>query len=278
MNNSIHYPLSHLARLLLTAILAIALTLGAGQTVRAGSGLAPVDLGAAAPFVILTKTGITNVPASHITGNLGVSPLAATGITGFSLILDSTNRFSTSTQVTGRIFAADYASPTSTILTSAIGAMETAYTNAAGRSLPDYTELYSGNLSGKNLAPGLYKWGTGVLITTNLTLTGAADAVWIFQIAGDLTIGPDVQILLSGGADANNIFWQVAGGTGVEIGTMAHFEGTILAAKAIHLRTGASLTGRALAQTAVTLEKNIIETSQVLPLKYIFVFLPIISR
>jgi hypothetical protein len=93
-------------------------------------------------------------------------------------------------------------------------------------------------------------------VTKNVTLAGGPNAVWIFQIAGNLTLGSGVKVVLSGGAQAKNIFWQVAGGAGVEIGTTAHMEGTILAKTAIHLRTGASLNGRALAQTAVTLDKN----------------------
>jgi hypothetical protein len=210
----------------------------------------------AAPFAILTKSGITNVPASAITGNLGVSPIASTAITGFSLVIDSTNTFSRSSQVTGKIYAADYAAPTPANLTTAVSNMQAAYTDAAGRTLPDFTNLYGGNLSGRTLTPGLYKWSTGVLVTTAVTLAGASDAVWIFQIAGNLTMGSGAKVLLSGGAQARNIFWQVGGGAGVEIGTTAHVEGTLLALKAIHLRTGASLNGRALSQTAVTLDKN----------------------
>jgi len=256
MIKSTYRSFSNMARLLLMVTLVIALTLGSGQVARAAVARAPVDLGAATHFAILTKTGITNVPTSAITGDLGVSPAAATYITGFSLVADSTNVFSRSSQVTGKIYAANYAVPTPANMTTAISNMQTAYTDAAGRSIPDFTELYAGNLSGRTLVPGLYKWGTGVLITTDVTLAGPADAVWIFQIAGNLTMGSGAKMLLSGGAQAKNIFWQVGGGVGVEIGTTAHVEGTLLAAKAIHLRTGASLNGRALAQTAVTLAKN----------------------
>ncbi len=255
MNKSIHHSPSSAIRLLVLATLVMALTLGAAQTARAAASPAPVDLGAAAHFAILTKTGITNVPISHITGDLGVSPIAASAITGFSLVADSTNRFSRSSQVTGKIYAANYAPPTPANLTTAVSNMETAYTDAAGRA-PDFTELYAGNLSGRTLAPGVYKWSTGVIVTTDVTLAGPANAVWIFQMAGNLTMGSGAKVLLSGGAQARNIFWQVGGGVGVEIGTTAHVEGTILAKKAIHLRTGASLNGRALSQTAVTLEKN----------------------
>lgn len=133
MKNSIQHPLSNTIRLVLMALLVITLTFGPGQMARAASNPAPVDLGMAAPFVILTKTGITNVATSAVTGNLGTSPIASTAITGFSLIADSTNTFSTSSQVTGKIYAANYASPTPSNLTTAISNMEAAYSNAAGR-------------------------------------------------------------------------------------------------------------------------------------------------
>ena len=258
MNKSTFHPLNNTVRFLVMAMLAVSFTLGSGQTVLAAGVQAPVNLGKAASFVILTKSGITNVPASSITGNMGVSPIAATAITGFALIADRTNTFSTSTQVTGKIYAANYASPTPANLTTAVSNMQTAYTDAAGRKLPNSTELYAGNLSGRTLKPGLYKWSTGVLVNSKVTLAGGPNDVWIFQIAGNLTLGSGARVVLSGGAQAKNIFWQVAGGAGVEIGTTAHMEGTILAKTAIHLRTGASLNGRALAQTAVTLDHNMI--------------------
>lgn len=256
MNHSTNRPIRNALFLCLIASLVLVLTFGTGQMARAAAGPAPVNLGTAASFVILTKTGITNVPTSAITGNMGVSPIASTAITGFSLVLDSTGTFSTSSQVTGKIYAANYTSPTPSNMTTAISNMQTAYTDAAGRALPDYTELYGGDLSGKTLVPGLYKWSTNVLINTDVTLAGPANAVWIFQIAGNITMGSGARMVLSGGAQAANIFWQVGGGVGVEIGTTAHVEGTVLAAKAIHMRTGSSMNGRALAQTAVTLDQN----------------------
>jgi hypothetical protein len=142
--------------------------------------------------------------------------------------------------------------------------MQTAYTDAAGRVHPDHTELYAGNLGGKTLAPGLYKWSTGVLIPTSTDLTldakGNAGAVWIFQVAGDLTMNSASHIVLINGAKAENVYWQIAGPTSVTIGTGAHVEGNILAQKAITMKSGASLYGRALAQTAVTLIGNTITT------------------
>ena len=217
---------------------------------------APVALGSADSFAILAKAGISTTGITSVGGDMGVSPIDSTAITGFGLIMDSSGQFSISSLVTGEVYASDYAVPTPNNLTTAVSDMETAFTDAAGRTLPDATELYEGDLSGQTLAPGLYKWGTGVLINSDLTLAGPADAVWIFQIAGDLTMGSDAKVLVSGGAQARNIFWQVGGGVGVEVGTGAHVEGTLLGAKAIHLRTGASLNGRALAQTAVTLDAN----------------------
>ena len=216
----------------------------------------PVGLGNAGNFAILSKSGISTVSGSQVVGDMGVSPIDSTAITGFSLILDGSGTFSTSTQVTGEIYASDYAAPTPFILTTSVSDMETAYTDAAGRTLPDHTELGAGDISGMTLAPGLYKWGTSVLINSDVTIAGGPNDVWIFQIAGNLTAASAKSVILSGGAQAKNIFWQVAGGVGVEIGTTAHVEGIILAQAAITLQTGASLNGRLFAQTAVTLQSN----------------------
>lgn len=216
----------------------------------------PVNLGTAENYVVLAKSGISTVPPAAVTGNLGVSPIDSTAITGFSLILDSTGQFSTSAQVTGNVYAPDYASPTPANLTTAVGNMETAYTDAAGRSLPDYTELGTGDIGGMTLAPGLYKWSTSVSIPASVTLAGGPNDVWIFQIAGNLSIDKDKAVILSGGATARNIFWQVTGGVGVDLETGSHFEGVILALAGINLRDGASINGRMLAQTAVTLGAN----------------------
>jgi hypothetical protein len=211
----------------------------------------PVNLGTAKNYVILAKSGIATVPTSAVTGNLGVSPAAASSITGFSLTADSTNAFSTSPQVTGKVYAADYAEPTPSNLTTAVGDMQLAFTDAAGRA-PGVTELGAGNIGGKTLAPGVYKWGTGLLIPTDVTLAGNATDVWIFQIAQDLTMSSAAKIVLSGGALPKNVFWQVAGL--VDLGTTAHCEGVVLTQTSVTLRTGASINGRLLAQTAVNID------------------------
>jgi len=212
-----------------------------------------VNLRTAGNYTILAESGISSVPTCAITGNLGISPSAATFVTGFSLIANSTKVFSTSTQVTGKVYAADYTPPTPSNLTTAIGDMQTAFTDAAGRA-PNVTELGAGNIGGRTLAPGIYKWSTGVLIPADVTLAGSATDVWIFQVAQNLTMSDATSVFLAGGAASKNVFWQVAGAA--DIGTTAHFEGTILTKTGVAVRTGASIDGRLLAQTAVTLESS----------------------
>jgi hypothetical protein len=213
----------------------------------------PVSLGMAGSFAILAQSGISTVPPSAITGNLGVSPAAATYITGFALTAHSTNAFSTSYQVTGDVFAADYAVPTPSNLTTAVGDMQLAFSDAAGRA-PGVTELGAGNIGGMTLAPGVYKWGTGLLIPTDVTLAGLATDVWIFQIAQELTMSSGARVHLTGGALPTNVFWQVVGR--VDLGPSSHCEGVVLTQTAATLRTGASLNGRLLAQTAVHLDAS----------------------
>jgi hypothetical protein len=189
---------------------------------------------------------LAGLGASAITGNLGLSPAAASFITGFALSADATNVFSTSPQVAGKVYAADYSVPSPSNLTTAIGDMQSAFTDAAGRA-PDLAELGAGNIGGMTLAPGVYKWSTALLVPTDVTLSGAATDVWIFQIAQDLTMSSATKVVLSGGAVPANVFWEVAGA--VNVGTTAHLEGVVLSKTAISLATGASINGRLLAQT-----------------------------
>ena len=214
-----------------------------------GIGPAPVRLGTAGTFALLSKTGITDVYASAVKGDVGTSP-----ITGAALLLSCG-------EVTGRIFVVDAAGPPcaindATSLTAAVLDMETAYLDAEGRVSPDVTELGAGEIGGLTLKPGLYKWGTGLLITNDVTLAGGPNDVWIFQVAGTLNEGNGARVTLTGGALAKNIYWQVAGA--VTIGTTAHFEGVVLAKTLVAVNTGASVNGRLLAQTAVTLQMNTI--------------------
>ena len=263
--------------LLLTAFVAGCGSSGGGDGGDGGGGTTPppaggvcqgsacVSLGTAGNYVILAQSGVSTVPPSVITGDIGVSPAAASFITGFSLVtpvvIDATGNFSTSDQVTGKVYAADYDSPpnpTPANLTTAVLDMQAAYTDAAGRA-PGLgnVDVGTGEIGGLTLAPGVYKWGSGVLITTDVTLAGSATDVWIFQIAGTLTQAAAMKVVLTGGALAKNIFWQVA--DVVALGTAAHFEGVILAKTAITLNTDATMNGRLLAQTEVTLDANTVK-------------------
>ncbi|CAE8647135.1 unnamed protein product [Polarella glacialis] len=227
--------------------------LGAIASVSA-AGPTAVNLGQAGNYAILSKAGISSVPTSVITGDIGVSPIDSTAITGFSLAADSNNASATSTQVIGSVYAADYAMTTPADLTVTIGDMEVAYTDAAGRTPPDFLNKGTGDLGGKTLGPGLYTFSSSVKIPTDCTISGSSTDTWIFQMSGDLTMAANKRITLDGGALASNIFWQVAGFVEVEVG--AHMEGILLVKTAAHFRTGSSLNGRILAQTAVTLQSS----------------------
>jgi hypothetical protein len=217
-------------------------------------GPAPVDLGTAGDFAILAKSGVSTVPDSVITGDVGVSPIAQTAMTGFSLISYPEGTFSTSKQVTGKLYAANDIAPTPVKMTAAVGDMEIAYTDAVGRVDYDFMEYKSGILGGETLLPGLYKFGTGVGFSSDCTLSGSSEDTWIFQIAGDMTIAANTTIILAGGALARNIVWVVAGKS--IYSAHSHFEGIILGATSAKFVTGSSINGRVLVQTAVTLQQT----------------------
>jgi uncharacterized repeat protein (TIGR02543 family) len=215
-----------------------------------------VDLGTAGDFTILTKTGISTTGITLITGDIGVSPAAATYITGFGLIMDINNQSSHTPLVIGKVYAADYAAPTPAKMTTAVSDMETAFTTANNLVMPaPIVDLYAGDISGRNLHAGLYKWSTGLLITgAGVTLSGGPDDTWVFQIAQDFTVGNGAIVTLAGGAQAKNIFWVVTGKA--TLGSDVDFSGNILSKTLISLNTGAKVTGRLLAQTAVTLNAS----------------------
>ncbi len=222
------------------------------------AAIAPVNLGTAGDYVILAKTAvtITTTPGSSIVGDLGLSPAAMTAYTGFDQ--DEFDQYATSAIVTGRMYAASMGGQTQVNLTAAIGAMEAAYTDAAGRADPDHSNLDGGNLNAAILTPGLYNWGTNVTITGSIIIDGLGDpnAVWIFQVSNRLTLSSGAQVILEGNANAANIFWQTA--EGATLGTNSHFIGTILTAEDIAVQTNASVLGHLLAQTAVTMDSNAI--------------------
>ena len=216
----------------------------------------PVGLGTAGNYAVLTKTGITTTGDTFVNGNMGTSPIAQTGITGFALT--SAGAFATSPLVNGTVTAADQTSPTPSELTTAIGNMETAYTDAAGRTA-DCNELEAGGLADQTLTPGVYKWSSSVSISGSLTFEGNSTDVWILIIAQDLVLDNVAQVVLGASNEtepddkplAENIFWQVS--QAADFGSNSKAEGIFLVKRAMTFNGGSSLNGAALAQTAVTM-------------------------
>ncbi|MFA6189764.1 MAG: ice-binding family protein [Sulfuricurvum sp.] len=223
----------------------------------AAAGPDPVILGLAGNYAIFTNTGIANaVTPAVIIGDMGTGPgVTSTAITGFGLV--AAGDHATSAQVTGNVYAFDYAAPTPANVTTASNDMTIAYDDAAGRLLPDVLNLATGNLGGQTLLPGLYRWNSAVNLPvgTDVTLSGGANDVWILQITGTLTTGASTHVYLSGGALPKNVFWQVAGSS-VTLGATSLFQGVVLAKVAINVGNKAVVNSSLLAQTAVNLSEN----------------------
>jgi ice-binding like protein/Big-like domain-containing protein len=202
----------------------------------------PITLGTSCGFGILAATpSVTNTGATHVTGNVGIWPAAS--ITGFP------PGTLTGTEHTGDAVAMQAQSD-----------LTTAYNAAAGA--PGGAAL-TADIGGQTLPPGVYKATSTLGITGNLTLDGSTDpnGTWIFQVGSALTTAagapgaPASQVLLIGGAQAHNVFWEL--GSSGTLGTYSLMQGTIMAQASITLGTGATLNGRALARTgAVTLDTN----------------------
>jgi hypothetical protein len=243
-----------MGRFLATALALLALL----QTVRqidsaaAEGSVSEVNLGTAANYAILTKAGISTVPSSSITGNIGVSPAAGIYMTGFNFTADSSAKFSTSSQVTGFAYAPTDTPPTPAIMTTAVSDMETAYTDASQRANTRGYNIEVGNIGGMTLMTGVYTFTTPINISSDLTFSGGPDDVFILQTTGTLMLSDNTKVILMGGAQANNIFWQVAESVGV--GKNAVMQGILLAKTSVVFETGSSLTGRILAQTTCTLQ------------------------
>ena len=215
-------PLKKLSLLLLSVTFSVSL--------RAQSA---VPLGSDVTYTILASSTVTNTGPTVIYGNVGVSP--GTAVTGFP---------PGGATGGGAIHAADASAGQAQI------DLTTAYLNAAGQAA---TATVSGDLGGQTLTSGVYKSTSTLGITGTLTLSGPG--FFIFQIASALTTASSSQVVLIGGAQAANVFWQV--GSSATLGTTSTFVGTILAQASVTLTTGAVLDGRALARTgAVTLDDN----------------------
>jgi hypothetical protein len=198
---------------------------------------APVPLGSAATFGVLAATTVTTIPTTTVSGDLGVSP--GNTVTGSPI-------------VNGMLHLGD---PTAA---QAQLDLTTAYNDAAGRTVGAVS--VAGNLGGQTLAPGLYKSTSSLEITSgDLTLDAQGDpnGVWVFQMVSTLVTTTSRQVILNGGAQAANVFWQV--GSSATIGGSSVFKGTIMAAQSVTMGTSATLDGRALARVGgVALDANVI--------------------
>lgn len=262
-SNDIFNPLVWSSTLLLAAIVAgcgggsisggVIPVSAATQVGSVCTGASCVALGSAANYAILAKAGVSTVPSSVVTGNVGLSPAARGDLTGWSLISEPTDTGFNSAQVVGNLYAADNVGGTTSVsLTTAVGDMQMAYAEAAGKAGGSCPGV--GSLGGLTIAPGVYTCANAVTIPTSVTLSGTATDVWVFQFAQGLTQAAATQVILAGGALPQNVFWQVVGA--VDIGTTALMQGVILSQTAINLQTNATVNGRLLAQTAVTLDQS----------------------
>lgn len=275
--DNISKPLMWSTTLLLAAIVA---GCGGGGSGTSGPGLGPVgaacsgtgcvDLGTAANYAILAKTGVSSVPNSVVTGNVGLSPAARGFLTGWALIAEPTDTSFGSAQVSGRLFAADnVGGTTSSNLSTAVGDMQTAYTNANGLAPAGGGDPAAGGvacptdgttvgaLGNVTITPGVYTCTVPLSIAagTNVTLSGAG--VYVIRTSAGITQAAGTQVILTGGAVAQNVFWVPAqtASIGGAAGTTTKMAGVILAKTNITIGTNATVNGRLLAQTAVTLDQ-----------------------
>jgi len=232
--------------------------------VKLATAAPTVSLGTANSFAVLAYSAISNTGNSVIVGDVGLSPTSGSFITGFPPAV-----------LTGSIYAVDNAGPAGStnnpgLLTSAMNALDTAYTTAANAT--PATTLAGGDnqLGGQTLNAGIYSFGHAT--TANLTAASPLvldgqnnpNAVFIFQASSDLIMASASQINLVNGAQACNIFWQV--GSAATLGTGSHFAGTLMAQTSITDNGGSTVNGRLLVRTAaVTLNNTTITVSSCAP-------------
>jgi len=222
-----------------------------------------VDLGTAVNYAVLVEEKVTTTPTSTITGNIGLSPGQSTNITGFGLTVDSTLQFAITSQISGKVFAADYEDPVPDELAQAVLEMTYAYNDAKNRpNLDDNRILLDGEIGGMVLTPGIYTipGGLGVNVTEDITLEGGPDDVFIIQVAGPFALGPDTEVILGDGVNPDNVFWQIEGPT--TIGTDAEMKGVILAGDDVLMEGGSNLEGRVLSQRGVDIQMAVIGTEE----------------
>jgi hypothetical protein len=218
-------------------------------------GIPQVELGSASNYAILAKTGISTVPNSSIYGHVAVSPNNGAAMTGFSMVMDPSGQWSTSSLINGNAYAADYAAATASELTAAVSDMETAYNDAAGRTNGDLarTNIGAGDISGEILTPGVYTFTIPIHFSADIAFQGDENDVFIIQTTESLQQDAGTKVLLLGGVQAKNIFWQVA--TSASVGADAQMQGVLLAKTDVVFMAGSYLNGRVLAQTACNLQE-----------------------
>jgi hypothetical protein len=247
--------------------------LGPKGTVCTGTGC--VNLGTASNYAILAKTGVSTVPNSVVTGNVGLSPAARSFLTGWSLITEPTDTSFGSAQVVspGRLFAADNVGGTTSVdLTTAVGDMQTAYTTAnglapagggdpatGGVACPGLAGpgAAAGSFGGMTLTPGVYTCTVTIDIATATSLTLNGAGVYVFRTTQGINQASGTQVLLTNGAVAENVFWVPALTVNIvgTVGATTKMAGVILAKTNITVGANATVNGRLLAQTAVTLNQ-----------------------
>jgi hypothetical protein len=255
--------------LFIVAIIGIAAIVGCSASGSGGAatnpppaGLAAVPLLTAGNYAVLAETAVTSqlVPASAITGDIAVNA-SSPNLINFGIVIGVPADHWTSAQVTGKLFSSDLSPAATVIVNQASIDMVAAYTDAAGRLLPDQTDVNSGvmgDLGGLTFTKGLYKFTTAVAIPpAGITISGSASDIWIFQVDGALSAAALSNVTLTGGALAQNIFWQVHGAA--TIGATSVFYGTLLASGAVTVNDGATVHGKILGQTGVTLTHAIVE-------------------
>ena len=182
-------------------------------------------LGTATSFTVLAAAGISNSGPTTITGDVGTFP--TTSETGFASV----------TILTGTNHDGD------AVTQGAKTAEVTAYNDLANQTC---TTLAGGALDGRNLTPGCYKFSSSAILNVGQTLTLSGFGGYVFQVGSALTIGNTSNVLLTNGAVACGVYWQVT--SSATIGTATpNFVGTVVAGTSISVNTGASWTGRALA-------------------------------
>ena len=219
--------------------------------IRFAAGIG-VELGSAADFTVLGQTGIRTTPGSSIRGNVGISPFTSKSIDGFGLSADPSGDYFLSAAVVGRVYAPDL-DDSSIGLSEATHDMRIAFADAAARA-PDFSNWAMGTGDHLALAPGVYRWDADLRVSGDVALVGDQNDVWIFQVAGDFSADDNTHVALSGGALAKNVYWQVSGAAHVGIGS--ELEGIVLAKRDITLAETASVDGKLMSQSSISLDDD----------------------